>query len=75
MNRFIIAEPQNCIGCRTCEVACALAHPVGQGDEALSVVNFHPRRHRHQQYRLLCPRLPRPIGSWPAGHTGQRRDE
>ena len=43
MNRFIIAEPQNCIGCRTCEVACALAHPVGQGDEALSVVNFHPR--------------------------------
>lgn len=42
MNRFIIAEPQNCIGCRTCEVACALAHPL-RPDEPLSPDNFHPR--------------------------------
>ena len=26
MNRFIITEPTSCIGCRTCEVACTLAH-------------------------------------------------
>jgi electron transport protein HydN len=26
MNRFVITEPASCIGCRTCEVACALAH-------------------------------------------------
>ena len=26
MNRFIITEPSSCIGCRTCEVACTLAH-------------------------------------------------
>ncbi|TBW40332.1 4Fe-4S dicluster domain-containing protein [Siculibacillus lacustris] len=26
MNRFIVAEPAKCIGCRTCEIACALAH-------------------------------------------------
>ncbi|EPS0107335.1 electron transporter, partial [Escherichia coli] len=24
MNRFIIADATKCIGCRTCEVACAV---------------------------------------------------
>lgn len=26
MNSFIVANPSRCIGCRTCEIACALAH-------------------------------------------------
>ncbi|PLL68767.1 effector protein, partial [Klebsiella pneumoniae] len=26
MNQFLIANAQRCIGCRTCEVACAVAH-------------------------------------------------
>lgn len=26
MNSFIVASPEACIGCRTCEVACALEH-------------------------------------------------
>ncbi len=26
MNRFIMADAAKCIGCRTCEVACAVAH-------------------------------------------------
>lgn len=26
MNRFIIADAQKCIGCRTCEVACVVSH-------------------------------------------------
>ena len=26
MNRFIVADSTRCIGCRTCEVACAVAH-------------------------------------------------
>jgi electron transport protein HydN len=44
MNRFVIAEPSKCIGCRTCEVACALSHPVGNGvSQALSPENFRPR--------------------------------
>jgi len=43
MNRFVIAEPDKCIGCRTCEVACAMAHPVGTGAETLSPANFRPR--------------------------------
>lgn len=44
MNRFVIAEPSKCIGCRTCEIACALAHPIGDGTaQALSPENFKPR--------------------------------
>jgi electron transport protein HydN len=43
MNRFIIAEPQNCIGCRTCEVACAMAHLATDSSSFLSTANFQPR--------------------------------
>lgn len=43
MNRFVIAEASKCIGCRTCEIACAVAHPVGSGAQALSPQTFSPR--------------------------------
>ncbi|MBC2582331.1 4Fe-4S dicluster domain-containing protein [Clostridium sp. DJ247] len=26
MNSFVVADPSKCIGCRTCEVACVVAH-------------------------------------------------
>lgn len=26
MNSFVVADPQKCIGCRTCEIACVVAH-------------------------------------------------
>ena len=26
MNAFIMADAEKCIGCRTCEVACVVAH-------------------------------------------------
>lgn len=26
MNHFILADPEKCIGCRTCEVACMMSH-------------------------------------------------
>ncbi|TKI07170.1 4Fe-4S dicluster domain-containing protein [Martelella alba] len=29
MNSFVIADSRQCIGCRTCEIACALAHDDG----------------------------------------------
>ncbi|QZN97151.1 electron transport protein HydN [Symbiopectobacterium purcellii] len=42
MNRFVIADSKRCIGCRTCEVACVLAH--GDGNTAsLSATQFAPR--------------------------------
>lgn len=43
MNRFVMADPQNCIGCRTCEIACAVAHGAGNGLEGVSADNFLPR--------------------------------
>ncbi|VEB98853.1 Electron transport protein hydN [Cedecea lapagei] len=36
MTSFIVASEQACIGCRTCEIACALEH-ISEGAE------FHPR--------------------------------
>jgi len=45
MNRFVMAEPEKCIGCRTCEVACVQAH-ASTGENAavlFSANNFSPR--------------------------------
>ena len=41
MNRFIMANSQQCIGCRACEVACVMAHNDEQ--HVLSERHFHPR--------------------------------
>lgn len=41
MNRFIMANSQQCIGCRACEVACVMAHNGEQ--HVLSDRHFHPR--------------------------------
>lgn len=43
MNRFIVAESNKCIGCRTCEVACAVSHQALQDCAALSAEAFLPR--------------------------------
>ena len=43
MNRFIVPEPSKCIGCRTCEVACVLAHAKTENVEILGDVAFQPR--------------------------------
>lgn len=40
MNQFIIADGSQCIGCRTCEIACATAH---SGGAAVTTQNFAPR--------------------------------
>ncbi len=40
MNRFIIADATKCIGCRTCEVACAVSHQENQDCAALSPDEF-----------------------------------
>ncbi|MEH0874212.1 4Fe-4S dicluster domain-containing protein [Pectobacterium cacticida] len=42
MNQFVIAEAEKCIGCRTCEIACAVAHSGGQSAE-LRPSHFFPR--------------------------------
>lgn len=51
MTNFILASPDACIGCRTCEVACALAH-------AVESEGFHPRlkvmRLDHVSIPVMC---------------------
>ncbi|MGL4859624.1 MAG: 4Fe-4S binding protein, partial [Enterobacteriaceae bacterium] len=42
MNRFVIADPQKCIGCRTCEVACVMAHS-DPSSQTLTATSFTPR--------------------------------
>ena len=36
MNRFILTDPEKCIGCRTCEVACMMSHQSCATPEALT---------------------------------------
>lgn len=43
MNKLVIADPGRCIGCRTCEVACALAHSAPGALATLSPASFIPR--------------------------------
>ncbi|MBJ7222232.1 MULTISPECIES: 4Fe-4S dicluster domain-containing protein [unclassified Brenneria] len=42
MNQFVIAEAEKCIGCRTCEIACAVAH-AGGNSAKLRPTHFFPR--------------------------------
>ncbi|MEO3991473.1 4Fe-4S binding protein [Pseudocitrobacter cyperus] len=43
MNPFIVADARKCIGCRTCEVACVVAHQAEQDCAAVSREVFFPR--------------------------------
>lgn len=58
MNRFVIADPERCIGCRTCEVACAVSH---QASDAQGTVQanapFHPRLKLVVTERITTPIL------------------
>lgn len=42
INRFVIAEANKCIGCRTCEIACTIAH-AENSMQTLTAKNFMPR--------------------------------
>lgn len=39
-NRFIVADANKCIGCKTCEIACVMSHT---NDINVSPENFQPR--------------------------------
>lgn len=44
MNSFVVANPNKCIGCRTCEIACVVAHSDKNIFELeSSQIEFHPR--------------------------------
>lgn len=43
MNRFVFADASKCIGCRTCEVACAISHQEGCSGTLIGPEFFTPR--------------------------------
>ena len=43
MNRFIVADSEKCIGCRTCEVACVVSRQDTQDCAAVTAVAFSSR--------------------------------
>ncbi|MBP2649490.1 MAG: 4Fe-4S ferredoxin, iron-sulpur binding protein [Firmicutes bacterium] len=43
MNNFVVADSEKCIGCRTCEIACVLAHSKDGSLSKLSAKTFCPR--------------------------------
>lgn len=56
MNRFIMANSQQCLGCHACEIACVMAHNDEQ--HVLSQHHFHPRitviKHQQQRSAVTC---------------------
>lgn len=56
MNRFIMANSQQCLGCHACEVACVMAH----NDErhVLTPQRYQPRitviKHQRQRSAVTC---------------------
>jgi len=55
MNDFVVADPGRCIGCRTCEIACALAHSKDGAVSSLTVENFVSRLKVVKTARVTTP--------------------
>lgn len=44
MNSFVIADPDKCIGCRTCMIACVVAHSNENiFEQNIGDINFNPK--------------------------------
>lgn len=68
MNRFVIADPQKCIGCFTCEVACVVAHN-GNRPGALNAANFLPRLKVVKEWNISTPVLCRQCEDAPCANA------
>ena len=55
MNKLVIADPGKCIGCRTCEVSCVLAHSAADILSKLSPAFFIPRLKLVKTSRVSTP--------------------
>ncbi len=57
MNRFVFADPNRCIGCRTCEVACVLSHSEENSVSSIDPARFHPRLKLIKNAKVTTPVL------------------
>lgn len=78
MNRFVIADAKNCIGCRACEVACVMAH--NHGEHVLTPAQFQPRIHvlkiEHKHTAVLCRHCEdAPCANVCPNHAIEKRDD
>lgn len=56
MNTFVVADPNKCIGCRTCEVACVVAHSEKNiFTIPSSEVEFYPRLNVVKTAKVSAP--------------------
>jgi len=53
-HHFVLADADKCISCRTCEIACALAH-VGGTNPSLNADNFSPRLQLVKTFKVSVP--------------------
>jgi len=80
MNNFIVALADKCIGCHTCEVACAAGHA---GASLLSVQHYFPRLNVVKSAKISVPVMCRQCDNAPciavcpvaALHKGDHRVE
>lgn len=56
MNQFVIADIKLCIGCRTCEIACVMAH-CDEASPQMSAENFAPRLKVMKTFNVSAPML------------------
>lgn len=57
MNRFVFADPNRCIGCRTCEVACVLSHSDDNSVTSIDPARFNPRLKLIKNAKVTTPVL------------------
>ena len=57
MNRFVIADMTQCIGCRTCEIACVVAHSPDNNASTITPEQFHPRLSVMKSFAVSTPIL------------------
>ncbi|MEI8632290.1 4Fe-4S dicluster domain-containing protein [Vibrio sp. PP-XX7] len=55
MNRFIFADANKCIGCRTCELACAISHQDEDIGTLADAKHFVPRLHLIKNAQITVP--------------------
>lgn len=55
-NRFVVADPKKCIGCRTCEIACVVSHSdTNIFEENSKDIQFNPRLTVIKTARISAP--------------------